>query len=102
MAVHPHALRHARRLLTYIVEENGTACEVEFASGEILRCGAGNPRIFVKFHNDRVLLGDLSEFSFGKAYLNGEWDVEGDTLKRAGSSTSSTRTRPLLYKAEVY
>jgi len=66
------------RLLTYIVEENGTACEV--ASGEILRCGAGNPRIFVKFHNDRVLLGDLSEFSFGKAYLNGEWDVEGDTL----------------------
>src|ERR1700730_7733986 len=70
MAVQPHAIRQARRLLTYIVEENGTPCEVEFASGEILRCGAGNPR----------LLGNLSEFSFGKAYLKGEWDVEGDTL----------------------
>ena len=80
MAVHPHAMRQARRLLTYIVEENGTPCEVEFASGEVLRCGAGNPRIFVKFHTDRVLLGDLSDLSFGKAYLDGEWDVEGDTL----------------------
>jgi len=80
MAVQPHAIRQARRLLTYIVEENGTPCEVEFASGEILRCGAGNPRIFVKFHTDRVLHGNLSELSLGKAYLDGEWDFEGDTL----------------------
>ncbi len=80
MAVHPHALRQAKRLLTYIVEHNGTPCEVEFASGEILRCGAGEPKIFVKFHNDRVLLGDLSELSLGRAYLKGEWDVEGDIL----------------------
>jgi cyclopropane-fatty-acyl-phospholipid synthase len=80
MAVHPLALRQAKRLLTYIVEHNGTPCEVEFASGEILRYGAGNPRIFVKFHNDRVLLGNLSELSLGRAYLKGEWDVEGDML----------------------
>jgi cyclopropane-fatty-acyl-phospholipid synthase len=80
MAVHPHAHRQAKRLLTYIVEHNGTPCEVEFASGEILGCGEGSPRIFVKFHNDRVLLGNLSEFSLGKAYLKGEWDVEGDIL----------------------
>ena len=80
MAVHPHAIRQARRLLTYIVEDNGTPCEVEFASGEILRCGAGTPKIFVKFHTDRVLQGNLSELSLGKAYLNGEWDFEGDTL----------------------
>jgi hypothetical protein len=73
-------MRQARRLLSYIVEANGTPCEVEFASGETLRCGAGKPRIFVKFHNDRVLLGNLSEFSLGKAYLKGEWDVEGDIL----------------------
>src|ERR1700739_1885832 len=80
MAVHPLALRQAKRLLTFIVEHNGTPCEIEFASGEILRCGVGNPRIFVKFHNDRVLLGDVSELSLGKAYLKGEWDVEGDML----------------------
>ena len=59
MAVHPHAIRQARRLLTYIVEDNGTTCEAEFGSGEILRCGAGSPRIFVKVHNDRLLLGNL-------------------------------------------
>jgi len=47
------------RLLTYIVEDNGTTCEAEFGSGEILRCGAGSPRIFVKVHNDRLLLGNL-------------------------------------------
>src|ERR1700738_4020618 len=80
MAVQPRTIRQARNLLTYIVEENGTPCEVEFASGEILRCGAGKPRIFVKFHIDRVLHGNLSELSFGKAYLDGEWDVEGDIL----------------------
>ncbi|HEY8032735.1 MAG TPA: class I SAM-dependent methyltransferase [Methylocella sp.] len=80
MAAHPRAIRQARKLLTYIVEENGTPCEAEFASGETVRCGEGEPRIFVKFHSDRVLLGDLSELSFGKAYLDGEWDVEGDTL----------------------
>lgn len=80
MAVHPHAMRQARRLLTHIVEENGTPCEVEFASGETLRCRAGNPKIFVKFHSDRVLHGNLSDLSFGKAYLDGEWDIERDTL----------------------
>src|ERR1700730_17669722 len=80
MAVRPHAIRPSRLLSRIGVEENGTPCEVEFASGEILRCGAGNPRIFVKFHNDRLLLGNLSDLSFGKAYLDGEWDVEGDTL----------------------
>lgn len=79
MAVHPRAIRQARKLLTYIVEENGTPCAAEFASGETVRCGEGEPRIFVKFHSDRVLLGDLSELSFGKAYLDGEWDVKGDT-----------------------
>jgi hypothetical protein len=73
-------VRQARRLLTYIVEDNGTPCEAEFASGEILRCGAGNPRIFLKFHSDRVLQGNPSDFSFGKAYLDGDWDIEGDIL----------------------
>src|SRR2546428_11461994 len=80
MAVQPHAIRQAKRLLTYIVEDNGTPCEVQFASGETLRCGAGKPRIFVKFHTDRPLSGDVTEFSLGKAYLRGEWDVEGDIL----------------------
>jgi hypothetical protein len=73
-------VRQARRLLTYIVEDNGTPYEAEFASGEILRCGAGNPRIFLKFHSDRVLQGNPSDFSFGKAYLDGDWDIEGDIL----------------------
>jgi cyclopropane-fatty-acyl-phospholipid synthase len=74
------AVRQARKLLTYIVEDNGTPCEVEFESGETLRCGVGEPRIFVKFHSDRVLYGNLSELSLGQAYLDGEWDVEGDML----------------------
>jgi cyclopropane-fatty-acyl-phospholipid synthase len=74
------AMRQARRLLSYIVEANGTPCEVEFASGETLRCGAGKPRIFVKFHTDNALLGNVTEFSLGKAYLRGEWEVEGDIL----------------------
>src|SRR5262249_27387173 len=80
MAVHPHAIRQASRLLTYIVEDNGTPCEARFASGEVVRCGTGNPRIFVTFHSDRVLLGNLGDFSFGKAYLAGEWDIEGDII----------------------
>jgi cyclopropane-fatty-acyl-phospholipid synthase len=80
MAVRPHAIRQASRLLTYIVEDNGTPCEARFASGEVVRCGMGNPRIFVTFHSDRVLLGNLGDFSFGKAYLAGEWDIEGDII----------------------
>jgi len=80
MAEESHAIRQARRLLTYIVEDNGTPCEAKFASGEIVRFGVGNPKIFVTFHNDRVLQGNPSDFSFGKAYLEGEWDIEGDIL----------------------
>jgi cyclopropane-fatty-acyl-phospholipid synthase len=80
MSMQSQTTEQTSNLLKRIFEKNGIPCEAEFASGEVCRFGAGDPKFFVKFHTDRAPLYTLSEFALGKAYVEGQFDVEGDIL----------------------
>lgn len=77
-----HALRTQRRSSVFeqIVESSGIPCEIEFASGEVQRFGAGRPEVSLTLHSDKLLRGRPTEYSLGKAYVDGEFDLEGDML----------------------
>ena len=55
-------------------------CEVVLAGGEALRFGQGKPKFSVKLHSDRVFAKGLDEFALGAAFVNGEFDIEGDMM----------------------
>lgn len=80
MNVQSLAIQRASSLVERAVAESGISCEVKFASGEVRRFGMEDPKFFVKFHTDKPLLRSLNEFSMGKAYVEGEFDIEGDML----------------------
>jgi cyclopropane-fatty-acyl-phospholipid synthase len=71
------ASRTGERLVR-LLDGSGVACEVELPSGEVLRCGEGQPKFRAVFHSDRVLRRSLDELSLGEAYVEGELDLEGD------------------------
>jgi cyclopropane-fatty-acyl-phospholipid synthase len=64
--------------LLRLLDGAGVACEVEFPSGEVVRCGEGQPRFRAVFHSDRVLRRAFDEFALGQAYVEGDLDLEGD------------------------
>lgn len=66
--------------LEQLIQESGIACEVEYASGETRQYGSGRPRFLVTLHSDRLLRGRHNEFSLGKAYVDGQYDIDGDML----------------------
>lgn len=55
-------------------------CEIVLASGETLHFGTGTPKFRVRLHTDKVLAKGLDEFVLGMAYVNGEFDIEGDMM----------------------
>jgi len=61
-----------------IVEGSGISCELCLASGQTLRFGDGAPQFTLRFHNDRLLRYAFDETSFADAYVNGEFEIEGD------------------------
>ena len=63
-----------------LIESSGIPCEVEFASGEIHRYGAGRPKFFMTLHTDKLLLHKVTEFSLGRAYVGGDFELDGDML----------------------
>ena len=75
----PRLGRTARRLAA-LIEEAGVACELAFPDGQSLRCGAGAPLFRVHIRSPRVLRRPFDEFSLGRAYVEGEIDIEGDLL----------------------
>lgn len=76
----PFGVRRLSELLETAAAQSGIACEVRFASGEVRRFGPAPPQFTVIFHNDRVLTRGLSEIALGEAYVNGEFEIEGDML----------------------
>src|ERR1700681_4891723 len=72
------AARKIGELVQRAVARSGIACAVVLASGETLHFGAGEPQFTVRFHSDKPLLGSMSEFALGNAYINGEFDLDGD------------------------
>ena len=72
------AARKIGELVQRAVARSGISCAVVLASGETLRFGAGEPQFTLRFHSDTPLLGAMSEFALGTAYINGEFDIDGD------------------------
>ncbi len=64
--------------LSRLLESTGIPCEVILPSGETLRFGAGEPRFRAIFRSRRVLRRVFDEMALGRAYLEGELDLEGD------------------------
>lgn len=72
--------RKLGELIERAVAQSGISCAVVLASGETLRFGPGEPQFTITFHSDKPLLGAMSEDALGKAYVNGEFDLDGDML----------------------
>jgi len=66
------------RALVRLLNEAGASCELRLPSGEEVRCGAGAPAFRVVVHSDRVLRGAFDELALGRAYVEGDLDIEGD------------------------
>jgi cyclopropane-fatty-acyl-phospholipid synthase len=72
------AARKISELIERAVAEGGISCAIVLASGERLHFGGGEPQFTVTFHSDKPLLGAMSEYALGKAYVDGEYDIDGD------------------------
>jgi cyclopropane-fatty-acyl-phospholipid synthase len=70
--------RKISELVERAVAQSGISCAVQLASGELLRFGPGEPQFRVIFHTDKPLLGPMTEYALGQAYVEGEFDIEGD------------------------
>jgi cyclopropane-fatty-acyl-phospholipid synthase len=85
--------------LRRLLDGAGVACEVVLPSGEVLSCGEGTPRFRAVFHSDRVLRQAFDELALGRAYVEGELDLEGDlwsVFELRGRLQDRTRVGPLL------
>ncbi len=76
----PQRPSRAAGLIRRTLETSGVQCEVQLASGETIRLGKGDSQFRLLFHSDRVLAKAFDELALGEAYVNGEFDIEGDML----------------------
>lgn len=68
------------RWVTSILHHLTVPGELETASGQVFSFGQGAPQFRVKFLRDSLLRTAQDELSLGRAYVNGEIDLEGDML----------------------
>jgi len=66
--------------LEKLIERSKIPCELTFPSGDKRSFGAGPPNFTITLHNDNLLNTRLNEFTLGKAYVEGGFDIEGDML----------------------
>jgi cyclopropane-fatty-acyl-phospholipid synthase len=64
--------------LSRLLADTGVPCEVILPSGQVLRFGAGEPKFRAIFRSDRVLRQAFDEMALGRAYVEGDLDLEGD------------------------
>jgi cyclopropane-fatty-acyl-phospholipid synthase len=71
---------HGEARLVYEALKNiETPCEFTFHNGETLRCGPGGDPLFrVSFQTEGVLARGLNEYAIGRAYIDGDIEIEGD------------------------
>ena len=69
----------AARLLHAALADVPFPCQFTFAQGETLHLGPpGEPAFCVVFHADEVLGKRLDEYAIGRAYVEGQIEIEGD------------------------
>ncbi len=74
------AARKLGELMEKAVADSGISCAVRFANGETRRFGPDEPQFTVTFNSDKPLLRPFNEYSLGKAYVEGEIDLDGDMM----------------------
>jgi cyclopropane-fatty-acyl-phospholipid synthase len=55
-------------------------CEIVLPNGSALGFGEGAPKFRVILNSERVLAKGMNEFALGEAFVNGEFDIEGDMM----------------------
>jgi cyclopropane-fatty-acyl-phospholipid synthase len=63
-----------------MLQEAGASCELVLPDGETIAVGHAPPSFRVSFRTQSVLDGPLTELSLGRAYVEGDIDIEGDML----------------------
>ena len=63
-----------------ILDQSAVAGEIETPAGTVVRVGHGAPLFRVRFRRNDLMSRPQDEFSLGRAYVNGEIDLEGDML----------------------
>ena len=89
--------KHGPARLVYEALKNiETPCEFTFHDGQKVRCGPdGDPVFSVTFKSERVLTSGLNEYALGRAYIDGDIEIEGDMrslfeVRRSMQGISST------------
>lgn len=66
--------------MVQILRDVGVSCELELPDGEVLRLGEAPPVFRVVFKTQRALQMPLTELALGRAYVEGDIDLDGDMV----------------------
>jgi cyclopropane-fatty-acyl-phospholipid synthase len=66
--------------LARVLDNADIACELESPKGMIRRTGGGPPGFRAIIKDERALRPPVTEYALGRAYVNGDIDLEGDML----------------------
>lgn len=69
------------RTIEEILHNFEVPCEFVTPDGERLRIGSDAPVFRMILNTDRVIANGANEFSWGRAFVNGEFDIEGDMMR---------------------
>jgi cyclopropane-fatty-acyl-phospholipid synthase len=78
VAPHGEIANKRFRLICELLTDSGTVFEVEFPDGRVMSSGKGSPAFRLKINTDDAFQGGFSELAIAEAYINGEFDIEGD------------------------
>jgi cyclopropane-fatty-acyl-phospholipid synthase len=65
-------------VIARMLDAAGASCELRLPDGEILSLGDSPPAFRIVLRDKRVLRLGLDEFALGNAYVEGDFDIEGD------------------------
>jgi cyclopropane-fatty-acyl-phospholipid synthase len=74
-------LRGTLRDLHAVLQRAAVRCELALPSGETVSIGERPAEFRLRFHTDRPFARGLGERAVAEAYVNGEFDIEGDMLR---------------------
>ncbi len=65
------------RLIHELFKDVESPCRFVFPAGEVLRLGRGEPEFTVTFHSERAFSRGVDEYALGRAYVDGDIEIEG-------------------------
>ncbi len=87
-------------MIERLLHGSGAACEIVLPDGETLRFGETSPKFRVTLHNTKALSRGLDELSIGRAYVEGDIDIDGDFLAMLDLRSRLSEKTPLLARLQ--